>query len=59
MLPVQRVTIGELWQLLTGKRKTEGVRGFAYTNGHAGNLPTGKKIGNGKLKGANGYWWSR
>lgn len=61
MLPVQRATISELWQLLTGERKTEGVGGSAYTNGygHVGNLPAGKKSGNGKLKGANGYWWSR
>ncbi|KAK4497483.1 hypothetical protein PRZ48_011934 [Zasmidium cellare] len=56
MLPVQRVTIGELWQLLTGERKSEG---FAHTNGHVGPLPVGKKGGSGKLKGANGYWWSR
>ncbi|KAF2169591.1 hypothetical protein M409DRAFT_64678 [Zasmidium cellare ATCC 36951] len=59
MLPVQRATIGELWQLLTRERKSEGVGAFAHTNGHVASLPPGKKGGSGKLKGANGYWWSR
>lgn len=50
MLPVQRVSIGELWQLLTDVRLKEGVTGYA--NGHV----KGKQ---GKANGGQGYWWSK
>ncbi|PIA97271.1 N-acetylglucosaminyl-phosphatidylinositol biosynthetic protein gpi1 [Cercospora beticola] len=57
MLPVKRITIGELWQLLTEQRPVEHgqVNGQPITNGHIGG---GKKM-NGRLKAANGYWWSK
>ena len=59
MLPVKRITIGELWQLLTADKKPQE---YGHTNGHPitnGYLSgSGKKL-NGKVKGANGYWWSK
>jgi phosphatidylinositol glycan class Q protein len=57
MLPVKRITVGELWKLLTEDQTTEDV---APANGHVflhGQL-SGKK-GHNKTKGMNGYWWSK
>lgn len=61
MLPVKRITIGELWQLLTVDKKPQeygptSSNGHPITHGHMNGH--GKKM-NGKIKGANGYWWSK
>ncbi|RMY92542.1 hypothetical protein D0862_09458 [Hortaea werneckii] len=54
MLPVRRVSIGELWQLLKGERPVDSL---GATNGHAtGPAHSEKKGKHGKGK---GYWWSR
>lgn len=59
MLPVQRVTVGELWQLLTEERKAEVL---TTTNGHA-LPPNGHVVKKGgktrKENGVAGYWWSK
>lgn len=58
MLPVKRITVGELWELLTANRKPQE---YGHANGHPitnGHIAGGKKI-NAKTKGANGYWWSK
>ncbi|KAM3422151.1 hypothetical protein BST61_g2521 [Cercospora zeina] len=57
MLPVKRITIGELWQLLMEQRPIEHGQGNGQptANGHIGG---GKKM-NGRIKGVSGYWWSK
>ncbi|KAI5361424.1 Putative N-acetylglucosaminyl transferase component [Septoria linicola] len=58
MLPVKRITVGELWQLLTADKKPQE---YGHANGHPitnGHIAGGKKL-NAKTKGANGYWWSK
>ncbi|KAK5126251.1 hypothetical protein LTR85_010486 [Meristemomyces frigidus] len=60
MLPVQRVSISELWQLLTssGKQKDSAA---VHGNGHAGGPVYGKsgKHGRAAKTAQQGYWWSR
>ncbi|KAI6952650.1 Gpi1-domain-containing protein, partial [Hortaea werneckii] len=54
MLPVRRVSIGELWQLLKGERQVDSL---GAVNGHATGPGHGeKKAKHSKTK---GYWWSR
>ncbi|KAK5130802.1 hypothetical protein LTR08_001636 [Meristemomyces frigidus] len=55
MLPVQRVTISELWQLLTGRGQRDAPSGYA--NGHAGLVSAKGKYG--KAKVTQTYWWSQ
>lgn len=62
MLPVQRVTIGQLWTLLNEERagSKESRHPFGYINGHVGSSPSKKATKTKeKDKGPNGYWWSR
>ncbi|TKA82123.1 hypothetical protein B0A55_01810 [Friedmanniomyces simplex] len=57
MLPVQRLTIGELWELLRTPERGDGAgAGAAYGNGHVGGH--GGKARQGQGRGAGGYWWS-
>ena len=68
MLPVQRVSIGELWQLLNSDwrdrdREKKGGEGLGASNGHVvngfiGGGGGGKKGGLGVRKNEP-YWWSR
>ncbi|KAK5724108.1 pig-Q [Elasticomyces elasticus] len=50
MLPVQRVSISELWQLL---RATEYAANDSHTNGNGHT-----KVKQGRAKASPGYWWS-
>lgn len=59
MLPVKRITIGDLWKLLTEEQKPQD---FSHTNGHIqpnGVIGGGKKGAKTKGANANGYWWSK
>ena len=65
MLPAKRVTVGELWRLLSGESdvKLDGtaMNGTApgHPSGAGGSL--GRKSGRGKVPPGEkgGYWWSR
>ncbi|GAB7361236.1 hypothetical protein MBLNU230_g1297t1 [Neophaeotheca triangularis] len=56
MLPAQRVSISELWQLLS---QTDTMGGGSHTSGVAsnGHVPNGKEK-HGKSK-KDGFWWSK
>lgn len=54
MLPVRRLSISELWKLLSAEDSKETANG--YMNG--GLNATGGKKGTSKNK-ASQYWWSR
>ncbi|KAK1811183.1 pig-Q [Friedmanniomyces endolithicus] len=55
MLPVQRVTISELWGLLRTPKKVDTAA--AYANGHV--VGSGhSKAKQGRAKASEGYWWS-
>ncbi|EME78005.1 uncharacterized protein MYCFIDRAFT_145266 [Pseudocercospora fijiensis CIRAD86] len=59
MLPVKRISITNLWKLLTEEPKPQE---FGFTNGHTipnGVIGAGKKSARTKGANANRYWWSK
>jgi phosphatidylinositol N-acetylglucosaminyltransferase subunit Q len=61
MLPVQRVPIGDVWNLLNGMRTRDPhAAHHVYANGHASGPGSGSHGKTGGKKDKNkGYWWSK